>query len=123
VNESKVSALVVLALQKLGTTLFRNTVGRFMVIDERTGGERYVQTGLCKGSSDRIGLTEYRVKPSDVGRKLAVFTAIETKRTFGGRNSVEQENFVSWVRESGGIAGFANSPESAERIIREFIGG
>jgi hypothetical protein len=123
VKESLVLNQVRLAVQKLGTTLFRNTVGRFEVFDKRNGQSRWVQAGLCVGSSDGIGLTEYTIKPEDVGRRVAVFTAIETKRPFGGRTTVEQQNFVQWVKESGGIAGFATSTEEAEKIIRDYITG
>lgn len=122
-KESNVLNLVRLGVQKFGTTLFRNTVGRFQVIDERTGDLRYIQAGLCVGSSDAIGLTVYIIKPEDVGRKIAVFTAIETKRSYGGRKTDEQINFVNWVKDSGGIAGFAKSVDDAEKLLREFIGG
>lgn len=122
-KEKNVLAEVRLAVQKLGATLFRNTVGRFRVVDDVTGDLRWVQTGLCVGSSDSIGLTEYIIKPQDVGRKIAVFTALETKRTKGGRITEEQKLFVQWVIRSGGIAGFARSAEDAERIVREFTGG
>lgn len=120
-KESSVAVLVRLAAQRLGTTLFRNTVGRFQVVDEKTGDTRWVQTGLCVGSSDYIGFTEYTVKPEDVGRKIAVFTAIETKRASGGKKSAEQTAFVSRVHSAGGIAGFANSVAGAEALIRNFI--
>jgi hypothetical protein len=122
VKESSVSVLVRLAVQRLGTTLWRNTVGRFMVIDEKTGSERWVQVGLCVGSSDYIGFTEYIVRQEDVGRKIAVFTALETKRAFGGKKSVEQNAFVKRVQSGGGIAGFVNSSESAEKLINSFGG-
>lgn len=122
-KESNVSVLVRLAVQRLGTKLWRNTVGRFMVIDERSGEERWVQVGLCVGSSDYIGFTEYIVRPEDAGRKIAVFTALETKRAHGGRKSAEQTAFITYVKSVGGIAGFASSAAVAEALIHNFFRG
>ncbi len=69
------------------------------------------------GASDLIGFTPVTVTASMVGQTLPVFTAIETKRTKGGRASEAQLNFVSQVVRAGGIAGIANSTESAMSII------
>lgn len=116
-NESNVATTVRLALQKLGVTLFRNTVGVFYTVDQRSGQTSQVRCGLGTGSSDYVGWTEYVVKESDVGRTVAIFTAIETKRSKGGVRSADQERFVARVREVGGIAGFANSAEAAVEVL------
>ncbi|RYD27405.1 MAG: hypothetical protein EOP89_04825 [Lysobacteraceae bacterium] len=121
--EANVATRVRLVLQKLGVTLFRNTVGVFFTMDKRTGEVSQVRCGLGNGSSDYIGWTEYVVLPSDVGRRVAIFTAIETKRSKGGRKSEDQERFIARVREVGGIAGFANSPEAAVEAIDQFTVG
>lgn len=120
-RESGVAVLVRLAAQRLGITLFRNTVGKFQVIDKQSG-VRWIQAGLCVGSSDWIGFFEYTIRPEDVGRKIAVFTAIETKRSSGGRKSEEQKRFVDRVREAGGLSGFVNSVEATEKLVAEFMG-
>jgi hypothetical protein len=119
-REAKVAAEVRLALQVEGTTLFRNSVGTFQVIDEKTGALRYVQAGLGKGSADFIGFTEITIREEHVGRKIAVFTAIETKRSTGGRKSAEQINFINRICSVGGIAGFAESVESAVSIVKNW---
>jgi hypothetical protein len=116
VNESTVASQVRLALQPLGTTLFRNTVGRFQVVD-LYGGTRYVQAGLCVGSSDFIGFTEKIIQPHEVGRRVAIFTAIETKNSKGGRRTDVQTTFIDRVIVAGGIAGFANSAGRAIEVV------
>lgn len=73
-----------------------------------------------KGASDLCGWTTVRITPQMVGRDVAVFTAIETKRSKGGRVSTEQKNFINQVNAAGGIAGVASSPEQATAIIDQF---
>jgi hypothetical protein len=67
--------------------------------------------GLCKGSSDLIG-----VGPG--GRFLAI--EVKTKR---GRATDEQMAFVETVRAMGGIAGICRSPEDALALIEEARNG
>lgn len=120
-RENEVAARMRLEVQPLGTTLFRNTVGRFMIVEERTGKTRWVQTGLAVGSSDFIGFTEHVIRPEDVGKKIAVFTAFETKASWGGVKSTEQKTFISRIRAAGGIAGFVDRANAATNIIKEWI--
>jgi hypothetical protein len=91
--------------------LFRNNTGK---LQDATG--RWVEFGLCVGSSDLIGWTTREITPDMVGKKVAVFTAIEVK-TASGATRPEQSNFIDRVREAGGIAGVARSPEDAREII------
>lgn len=72
------------------------------------------------GQSDLGGWTTVTVTPAMVGKKIAVFTAIETKRSKGGKASSDQLNFVTQVAEQGGIAGVANSLEAARKIIEQW---
>ena len=110
--ESEVAKRVRLALQKIRVTLFRNNVGRV-----RTDDNRFVQFGLCEGSSDYIGWTEHIIRPEDVGRPVAVFTAVETKRSKGGKVSDEQWAFIGRVQLAGGIAGVAESEKAAKELV------
>ena len=89
---------VMLAAQRAGMWLFRNNVGVYFTHDGRR-----VRCGLAVGSSDLIGWTQHTVTADDVGRTLAVFTAVETK-TSRGRLTQEQINFIEAVRASGGYA-------------------
>jgi hypothetical protein len=114
-SESSVTSEVRLALQKLGVVLFRNNVGRL-----RDAFGRWVSFGLGVGSSDWIGLTPYTVTLKDVGRKIAVFTAVEMKRQNGGKITADQQQFIDFVRRTGGIAGVARDAEEAKSLIEEF---
>lgn len=72
------------------------------------------------GTSDLIGWTTITVTPEMVGKRLAVFTAIECKASTGGKKREEQVKFLGNVIKAGGIGGFANSPESAQDAFAEF---
>lgn len=72
------------------------------------------------GASDLCGVTSLIVTPEMVGTRVAVFTAIETKSTRMGRTSKEQKEFIQFVRDSGGIAGVANTPEAAQAIVKTY---
>lgn len=78
---------------------------------------RPLHAGLVKGSSDIIGLTRLLITQEMVGARLAVFTGIEAKMP-RGRVTSEQEKFIRFVRQFGGIAGVARSPEDAVQIIK-----
>lgn len=73
------------------------------------------------GQADTQGWTEVIVTLEMVGRPIAVYTAIEMKRTKGGRTSDDQANFVHQVAKAGGIAGVANTPAVAQAIIRDWM--
>ena len=70
------------------TILFRNNVGTGWtgtVKRSKTGSGIYIENprplnaGLCVGSSDLIGWKLIEVTPDKVGKKIAVFVAIEGK--------------------------------------------
>jgi hypothetical protein len=116
--------------------LFRNNVGMAWQgklsrpVDQgdyfdgvRLKGARAIHFGLCEGSSDVIGWTRVVVTPDMVGKPVAIFTAIETKRPAAGkrqagRATIEQARFVKRVLEDGGRAGFAQTVDDAKQIIR-----
>ena len=100
---------------ELGTgpvRLWRNNVGALR--DERG---RLVTYGLCKGSSDLIGLRQVLIGPEHLGQTLAVFTAIEVK-ALGGRLREEQRAFLALVERCGGHAGVARSTAEAARVLK-----
>ena len=72
------------------------------------------------GAGDLPGYTTFTITPEMVGRKVAVFTSIETKRTKGGRASPDQISWMEQVQKAGGIAGIANSAEAALKIIEQW---
>lgn len=73
------------------------------------------------GQSDLQGWTLVRVTPAMVGKVYPIYTAIEVKRSEGGRVSADQSNFVHQVRAAGGIAGVANSEAAALGIIEGWL--
>ena len=91
--------------------LWRNNVGALR--DERG---RLVTYGLCKGSSDLIGLRQLRIEERHLGLELGVFCALEIKAA-GGRPTAEQRQFLEVIRNRGGLAGVARSVEEARQIL------
>ena len=89
-----------IALSKAGATVWRNNVG---ALQDKTG--RLVRYGLCKGSSDIIGICHD-------GR----FLAVEVK-TSTGQVRPEQILFIDAVIAKGGRAGVARSVDDALRIL------
>ena len=114
-KEANTQKLIQLALSEAGYTFWRNTtamayVGRVVHKDASTitlAGYQVIESGLCVGSSDLIG-----IGPG------GLFAAIEVKRTSGGRVSVEQTRFIDAVLKKGGLAGVARSPEEALLLVR-----
>ena len=74
-----------------------------------------------EGVSDLNGWTTVEITPEMVGHKVAVYTAIETKATKGGRKREGQINFCDQLDAAGGIAGFANSAEAAKAIVDNWL--
>ena len=114
VREASVLSLI-LRLGRGATRLFRNNVGVFLTEDGRR-----VSTGLCPGSSDVIGWQSIEITPEMVGRRVAVFVAIEAKSPTG-RPTREQMAFVAAVRAAGGIAGVCRSSEDAEKLLAQGV--
>ena len=68
-----------------------------------------IQAGLYVGSSDSIGWESRIITQEMVGKRIAIFKAVETK-TPEGVATPEQINFIKVVNDFGGIAYF-NKPE------------
>ena len=111
--ETKIQQDIRLAVgQEKNLRLFRNETG--MLPDPRTG--KWVQFGLCKGSSDLIGFKEIVIDESHIGQKLAVFISLEVK-TNTGRISKIQQNWLTLIKNSGGISGVVRSIDDAIKIL------
>lgn len=82
---------------KLGHRVFRNNVGF-----AKTKNGCPIKFGLCVGSSDLIGWTTIEITDKMVGKKIAVFTALEIKIE-NGIIKAEQQNFINEVNRAGGI--------------------
>ena len=108
-----------------GITLFRNNTGmgwagelirKYPNGSVELANARPLHAGLCTGSSDLIGFTSVVITPEMVGKKIAVFTALEVK-TPTGRTSNEQLNFLRAVLSSGGIAKVVKTPDEARQAL------
>lgn len=123
--ESAVLKAVMLRVGSLpNVRVFRNNTGQGWVGQMTRQGAltilknaRPLNAGLVKGSSDLIGWTTLEITPDMVGRKVAVFTAIECK-TDSGRTDAEQLKFLQNVQAAGGIAIVARDAETAVGIIK-----
>lgn len=76
---------------------------------------RPFETGLPPGFADLFGLVAVEITTDMVGKKLAVFTALEVKD--GARVSPLQRNFINAVNDNGGRAGVVRSVDDAERLV------
>ena len=91
--------------------LWRNNTGA--LVDQQG---RFVRFGLCKGSSDLIGLRSLEITPALVGQRIAQFVALEIK-TGSGTVSPEQRAFLQLVQQLGGLGGVCRSVEDAKQLL------
>jgi hypothetical protein len=107
------SRLLVRASQ-LGMRVWRNNCGQL-----KDARGHFVRYGVANpGGSDLIGWTSVVVDASMVGRRIAVFTAIEAKV---GRNTTTeaQDHFLHVVRNAGGIACVARQVSDIDAVLEE----
>lgn len=133
-SESNLMRLIMLRLSKSGVRIFRNNVAmawvgksqrisapttvKLNIGDVVIRNARPLHAGLCNGSSDLIGWTPTTITEAMVGRRVAVFTAIEVKAETQAH--ADQVKFIEAVQDGGGIAGIARSLDEAVGIIVEF---
>lgn len=111
-RESALQQEIRLALGRR-SVLFRNNQGAYT--DERG---RFIRYGVGQpGGSDLIGWHSITITPDMVGKKVAVFMAVEVK-TQNGRVTDAQQNFVDVVNKAGGIAGICRSVKEAEALLQ-----
>lgn len=101
-SEANIQQEIRLALSEIGCLVWRNNTGAYK---DKTG--RLITYGLCKGSSDLIGIA-----PD------ARFLAVEVKKE-GGRVRSEQLLFIEAVRRAGGIAGICRSADEAVKLVKD----
>lgn len=77
---------------------------------------RPLNAGLCIGSSDLIGWKTVVVTPEMVGKKVAIFTALEGK-TGKTSTSKEQSLFLKAVQKAGGIAAIIRTEQDAYNVL------
>lgn len=97
--------------------LWRNNVGAFPLPN---GG--WLRYGLCTGSADFIGIRSIVVSPGMVGKRIAVFLAIESKAP--GKDAEDhQDTWLTDVRDAGAIAGVARDAQEAEDLLTRWYAG
>jgi hypothetical protein len=69
---------------------------------------RPLKAGLCTGSSDLIGWQSITITEDMIGKKVAIFTAIEVKHG-STRTTEEQKRFIESVNNSGGVGKIVRS--------------
>ena len=110
-REQEIQQRIRLACGHGPVRLWRNNTGA--LVDQQG---RFVRFGLCKGSSDLIGLRSLEITPELVGQRLAQFVALEIK-TGSGTVSSEQRAFLRLVEELGGVSAVCRSVEEAEQLL------
>ncbi|PHS13446.1 MAG: VRR-NUC domain-containing protein [Blastopirellula sp.] len=123
-RETGIQNRILLALSEAGCTVWRNeTAGAWVgQILHKTGSQvtlknaRLLKLGLCKGSSDVIGIRPVLITQEMVGKTIGQFIAPEIK-TKDGKLSDDQVKFCRAVIKAGGRAGPATSPDEALKLI------
>ena len=69
------------------------------------------------GFPDLIGWTRKTITPDMVGQKVAIFTGIEVKAP-GKKPRPIQQKRIDLIKYAGGLAGYADSVEMAEKIVK-----
>lgn len=112
-SERVVLKKLMLCAGRLRVKLLRNNRGMFLTMNTMLP----VRAGLeADGSSDLIGWYPVTVTPEMVGKRIAVFCAIEGKSETG-RVSVKQNNFLRQVTQDGGISGVARDDSELVNIF------
>ena len=109
-RESSVLKDIITRLSNTRTRLFRMQSGNYELADGR-----HIVVGV-PGMSDLIGCQSVLVTPEMVGKRIALFVAIEVK-SLTGRVHPNQLDFVHIVKMLGGRAGIARCVEDARAII------
>lgn len=110
-KEKPILDAIMFVASRCGARLFRNNVG---MLEDRNGQK--VRYGLCTGSSDLIGWKEVTVTPEMVGKKVALFVAIEVK-TGKMLPTADQINFSQAVANAGGISLITRDAETVEKLL------
>lgn len=108
-----------------GLRLFRNNTGMGWAgkLLKRDGNlvilsdARPLHAGLIEGSSDIVGWKSVNITPDMVGKRVAIFTAIEVK-TGKGKTSPNQLRFLEAVKVAGGIAGIVRNTDEAQELVK-----
>jgi hypothetical protein len=110
-SEHEIQQRIRLACGHGPVRLWRNNTGA--LVDQQG---RFMRFGLCKGSSDLIGLRSLEITPELVGQRIAQFVALEIK-TDCGIVSPEQQAFLQLVQHLGGLGAVCRSIAEAQAAL------
>jgi len=103
-KETNIVKETMMEASRLGLVVFRQNTGQ---LQDKTG--RWVQFGLCKGSSDLIGFI----------RATGHFVAIECK-VGNAKPTKEQQLFLDNVAKSGGFSCVINDAKKLKTHLDEY---
>jgi len=103
---------------RLRGQLYRNRRG---MIDLPNGGKMPIGLGP-NGAGDNVGWQTVTITPAMLGRKVAIYTEIESK-TDSGLLAEHQLARIEEVRDAGGIAFVARSAEDCEEEFNRWRAG
>lgn len=98
-SEREIQDAIMMEASQLGATVWRNNTG--MLYNRRGTPVKY---GLCKGSSDIIGIWQGR------------FLAIEVKRP-NKKATKDQQRFIDHVNAKGGIAFVCDDEKKLKEML------
>lgn len=131
--EGKAKQNVQLRASEWGARLYKNNSG---VAYDQTGrpvffglGNEGKKDAEAIRTPDDVGFTVVTITPEMVGKKIAVFTAIDSKKVgFSvkanyavGTREYGQQKFFDIVLKFNGIAGFASCATDVDKIYNDFI--
>ncbi len=130
--ETTAKRLVLLRAGQYRARLFKNNTGVAYTQDGRPvffglGNEGKKDDESIR-TPDDVGFTIITVTPDMVGKEIAVFTAIDSKKAgfrvksdyTKGTREYGQNKFFELVKKHGGIAGFASCAADVDAIYNEF---
>ena len=113
-NEKSNQQAIQAALNTGCTRAFRNNIAKLQVHG------RWINYGIPgPGGSDLIGMHSMTITPEMVGKRVAVFLAVEVKSDTG-KPTPAQTGFIKFVQSMGGIAGVARSADEALNLITQY---
>jgi len=130
--ETTAKRLVLLRAGQYRARLFKNNTGVAYTKDSRPVFFGLGNDGTKNDESirtpDDVGWTTITVTPEMVGKEIAVFTAIDSKKAgfrvksdyTKGTREYGQNKFFELVKKSGGIAGFASCADDVDAIFNDF---
>ena len=124
VNEQVVMHRMMLRFGRGATRLFRINSGMAWIgkIIARTRTTITLENprafhGATQGTSDLIGWHSVTITPDMIGKRVAIFVALEVKSATG-RARPEQAAYAEAVRRSGGIAIIASDEEDVATALQ-----